>query len=292
MFDSCLICTNFTDGLSRLVHFVPDLAKAGLKKIIFVHSIPVWEQKTVGGVDEEEIAKAREKLAPALQNVPEGLEVKIEVPCGRPKDTIPSIAQAESVDVILLGTKIRSALEDRVFGSISLELARNCSTPLMIFRPQLISTYTREELSLRCQHLWRCLLIPYNDSDAAHYFISRLKEYIAHRTSNSLQKCMLIWVVEEQSRSEFIQQNRLQVAKEKLAALKGELEQFDLEVNYQVRVGNPLQEILLYASEHDISAIAFAADTRSNILDFTVSSVASEARHRLWFPLLFFPAKS
>ncbi|NEO51139.1 MAG: universal stress protein, partial [Moorea sp. SIO4A3] len=35
MFQHCLICTDFSDGLYRLVEFVPSLAAGGLKKIIF-----------------------------------------------------------------------------------------------------------------------------------------------------------------------------------------------------------------------------------------------------------------
>ena len=35
MFESCLICTEFSDGLERLAQFVPSLAKGGLKKIVF-----------------------------------------------------------------------------------------------------------------------------------------------------------------------------------------------------------------------------------------------------------------
>lgn len=291
MFHSGLICTDFSDGLDRLTRFVPHLARGGLSKIVFLHSIPVWEQEKLARVDEGEIKQARERLSPALEQVPEGIEVKIDVPSGRPSETIPRVIEAENIDVVLAGTPVRSPLEETIFGSTSMELARTTTTPLMIIRPQLISVYTQEELALRCEHLWRYLLIPYNDSDSAHYLLDSLKKYAANRPPNSLQKCMLLWILEQRVRQQLIHNYKLQKAQERLESLKTELEALDIEVNIEVRQGLPLQEIIAAAIDFDISAIAIATDYRSNILDWTVASVVSEILHRIWFPLLFFSPK-
>lgn len=200
MFQHCLICTDFSDGLHRLVNFVPQLASSGLKRIVFFHSVSVWREGKAAGIDEEAIATAQAKLAKALESVPEGVEVKIEVPSGQPVETILRIVAQDKIDTILMGTSMRSSLEEKFFGSTSRELAKSTETPLLILRPQLISTYTQEELALRCQHLWRYLLIPYNDSEAARYLIQRLKEYAEKRPENSLQQCMLLWVVDDGGR--------------------------------------------------------------------------------------------
>lgn len=62
MFERALICTDLFDGLHRLVHCVPHLALSGLKQVIFLHSIPVWEQPTLAAVDQAKIDAAKEKL--------------------------------------------------------------------------------------------------------------------------------------------------------------------------------------------------------------------------------------
>jgi nucleotide-binding universal stress UspA family protein len=169
MFQSCLICTDFTDGLYRFIDYVPSLAQCGLKKIVFFHSVPLWEQGEIPRIDEQKIEQAKERFQKALENVPSGLDVKIEVLSGKPLDTIPRVLKTHSVDVIMTGTPIRSLLKEKFFGSTSAGLAKSTSQPLNIIRPELITTYTSEELALRCQHLWRYLLIPYNDSDTARY---------------------------------------------------------------------------------------------------------------------------
>ena len=291
MFRNCLICTDFTDGLHRLVNFVPDLAQGGLQKIVFFHSVPLWEEGDVPRIDEEKVQAAKERLSVAIENAPPEVEVTVEVLSGKPNDTIPRILKKYPIEVILTGTPIRSLLQEKFLGSTSVALARQTEQPLTIIRPQLITIYTKEELALRCQHLWRYLLIPYNDSKAAKYLIEQIKKYAANRPENSLQKCMLIWVVDDPGRRAVLKEGHVQKAQEKLESTKAELEQLGLEVNIEVREGNPLQEILEAALVYDISAIAVGDDYRNQFLEWTAPSFASDLLCRSWFPLLLFSPK-
>ena len=291
MFRNCLICTDFTDGLHRLVNFVPDLAKGGLQQVVFFHSVPLWEEGDVPRIDEDKVQAARESLSVALANATADLDVKVEILSGKPTDTIPRILKKYPIEVILTGTPIRSLLKEKFLGSTSVALARQTEQPLTIIRPQLITTYTKEELSLRCQHLWRYLLIPYNGSKAARYLIEQIKKYAVNRPENSLQTCLLIWVVDDPGRRAILRESHLQEAKEKLESTKAELEQLGLEINTEVREGNPLQEILSAALTYDISAIAIGDDYRNQLLEWTAPSFASDLLCRSWFPLLLFSPK-
>ncbi len=286
-----MICTDFSDGLHRLVNFIPQLAKGGIKQVVFVHSVPLWEEGEIPRVDQEGIEKAQAYLSQALVKVPEQIDVKIEVPSGRPIDTIPRILETYNSEVIITGTPIRSLLQEKIFGSTSKGLAKLVTTPLMTLRPELISTYTDEELSLRCQHLWRYLLIPYNDSESARYLIKRIKEYAQKRPENSLEKCMLCSIVEEGGRRGIPIDHRLQEAREKLEEAKQELEQVGLQVQVEVKAGNPIQEVLHLALDFDISAIAIGDVGSSNFFEWTKPSFASDLLCRSWFPVLLFSPK-
>ncbi len=291
MFQNCLICTDFSDGLDRLINFIPSFAAAGVKQLVFLHSVPLWTEGEVPRVDEDKIQKAQEKLAPALENVPQGMVVKIETPSGRPTDTIPRILKQYSFDVIVTGTPIRSLLEEKFVGSTSIGLGKLTSTPLMILRPQLISTYTCEELNLRCEHLWRYLLVPYNDSEAARYLVKRVKDNVQSNPDSTLKECMLLWVVDDSHRRSIPIEHRIKEAEDKLAQVKEELETVNLIVHTQVRRGNPVLEVLNAAQVYDISAIALGDDYRASILEWTVASFANEVLRRSWFPVLFFSPK-
>ena len=291
MFKSCLICTDFTDGLYRFIDCVPNLAKCGLKKIVFFHSVPLWEEGEVPRVDEEKMERAKQRLQKALDNVPDGVEVKVEVLSGKPLDTIPRVLKNHPVDVIMTGTPIRSLLQEKFFGSTSTGLAKLTPQPLNIIRPELITTYTLEELDLRCSHLWRYLLIPYNDSKTARYLIDEIKKYAKNRPENSLQQCMLMSVVDDCGRKSVLAEQRVEEAKTKVASVKEELEALDIEVNTLVKVGDPLQEITTAALDYDISAIAIGTDYRNSLLQWTVRSFANDVMRSSWFPVLLFSPK-
>jgi nucleotide-binding universal stress UspA family protein len=289
MFQRCLICTDFSDGLYRLVEFVPSLAAGGMKQIIVLHSVPLWEEGEIPRIDQDAIDKARDRFQKGLKNVPEGVEVKIEVPSGRPIDTIPKVAKNYQVDVILTGMPIQSLLQEKLFGSTVSALVRTCVTPLLTLRSQLISTYTREELDLRCRHLFRHLLIPYDASSAAQYLLQRVKQSVQNQSDNSLEKCTLLWVVGEGGRREIPKDYLVKEAQEKLKLGKAELEQLGLQVNAEVRLGNPYEEILDAAMEFDISAIAISSDNLGKLIEWPVRSFAGELMRRSWHPVLFFP---
>jgi len=288
MFKRALICTDFEDGLNRLVKFVPSLAAGGFKQIIFFHSVPLWDEGAIPREDTAKITEAKKRLNDALTEVPAGVEVIIEVVSGTPLDTIKRILKTYQIDLILIGTPIRSSLQERIVGSTSVGLAKLTDVPIMVLRPQLISTYTEEELALRCQHLCRELLIPYNDSSIDRYLIQRIKEFATDRPANSLQSCKLMWVVEESRVKKEIVSYLVDEAQKKLAAVKKELEQLNLQVDIEVRQGNSLTEIIKAATYFDISAIAIASEHKNDLLELTVPDFAEELLHKSWFPLLFF----
>lgn len=291
MFQSCLVCTDFTDGLYRFIDCVPNLAQCGLNKIVFFHSVPLWEEGEVPRIDDEKVEQAKQRLQAALENVPSGIEVAVEVLSGKPLDTIPRVLKKHPVDVIMTGTPIKSLLQEKFFGSTSAGLAKITSQPLNIIRPELITTYTLEELALRCKHLWRYFLIPYNASETARYLIEEIKKYAQQRPQNSLQQCMLISVVDDYGRKSILAEQRVTEAENQLKEVKAELEELGLKVNTLVKTGNPLQEITTAALDYDISAIAIATDYRNNLLQWTVRSFANDLMRSSWFPVVLFSPK-
>jgi nucleotide-binding universal stress UspA family protein len=290
MFKRCLICTDLSDSLYRLVYFIAPLAAGGLRQIVFVHSVPLWEEGQIPRIDEEKIKRARTQLEEAIADVPEGVEVLVEVLSGRPTDTIPGIIAKYQSEVVFTGTSIRSLLEEKVIGSTTLALAKLTATPLMILRPQLIATYTREEFALRCQHLWRYLLIPYNGGESARYLLDRIKDCARSRLEHSWLEIMLLWVIDDGPKK-VLGTYRLEDAARQLESVKAELEALGVAVKVEVRQGNPFLETVKVAEQFDISAIAISHIPRGVLLDWTAPSFANEVLRRSWFPILYFPPK-
>lgn len=289
MFKRALICTDFSDGLYRLVNFVPSLAESGLEQIVFIHTVPLWDQGGIPREDKEKIERAKSRLGKALENVPNGLEVKVEVPSSnKPQETILQIAKTNHSDLIITGANTRSLLNEAVFGSTTISLCEQTSIPIMVLRPQLISTYTYEELELRCRHLFRYLMVAYEDSDSAKYLLGRFKEAAKNRPANSLQECLLFWAVPDGGRRELRGPEQLENARQKLETIQQDLSSLDLRVNIEVRRGEPIIELLDAALEFDISAIAISSTRTNKILEWSAPSFSNEVLRRSWHPVIFF----
>ncbi|MBE9196138.1 universal stress protein [Synechocystis sp. LEGE 06083] len=290
MFKHCLICTDFSDGLQRLAGFVEELSLCGISKLIFLHTVSVWEDEHLANVDESKLKEAKIYLESLVGQVPAGVEVKVEVSSVRYLDLVNQLVEREAIDVIINGMPVRSNLESKLFGSHTLSLAKSTKVPVMILRPQLITTYTVEEMALRCQHLWRNLLVPYDASSAGNYLVERLKTSLEKAPPGKVQSCYFLSILEDGIRRPELMENRRQEAEEKLAMLKQEFSSLVPDIVTEVRHGSPVQEILDTAFVNDITAIAVASH-RTTLLDWTVPSLTDNILNRSWFPLLFFSPK-
>jgi len=291
MFQRILICTDFSDGLHRLAHFVSSFALAGIKQIVFLHAVPLWEKGIIPRVDTEKIEQAQIRLAKIVGESPNDVEVKVEVQSGKPVETILKVAQAYQSQLIILGSQSRNILTEKLVGSTMADLSRQTPIPLLVLRPQLISVYTSEELTLRCQHLLSSLLVPYNGSETANYLVQQVKQLAQEQSGRYLERCKLCWVLENTGRSELPKKILPQNAEQALSQIKADLEGVNLQVETEVREGHFVTEILETAAISNISAIAVSSGTIGKLQEWLISSVTAELLRFSWYPVLFFPAQ-
>ncbi|NJR14977.1 MAG: universal stress protein [Calothrix sp. CSU_2_0] len=292
MFERVLICTDFSDGLYRLTHFVSSLAIAGIKQIVFLHTVPLWEKGVIPRVDSEKVEQAQTRLREAVgKNPTDDIEVKIEVQSGKPVATILKVAQTYQSQLIVVGSQSRSSLTEKVVGSTMVNLSRQTKIPLLIMRPQLISAYTNEELTLRCQHLFRSLLLPYNGSQVANYLVQQVKQLAQQQSGKFLQQCKLCWILENSGRREAPVKILPQQADKTLSQIKADLEAVNLQVETEAREGSSVNTILDMATMADISAIAVSSGTIGKLQEWLISSFTAEILRQSWYPVLFFPSQ-
>lgn len=280
MFEKILICTDFADGLHRLTHFVASLAAGGIKQIVFLHVVPLLETRTISKIDLEQIEQAQARLSAALVTSPTGIDVKVEVESGRPVETILKVAQSYQSELVVLGSQAHSLLTEKLIGSVMTDLSRQTTIPLLILRPQLIAALTSEELTLRCQHLLRYLLIPYDDCEAANFLLQKVTQLAQKQSGRFLERCRLCWVVDSLP---------TQLERETLSQVKADLEAANLQVEADFHRGTALTEVLELAQMDEISAIAIASGTLGEFQEWFVSSFAADLLRQSWCPVLFFP---
>jgi nucleotide-binding universal stress UspA family protein len=286
MFQRLLVCTDLSDGLHRLIHFVPSLAAAGVQHITFLHTLPIEGGREVPRLDEAKVAEVSQRLSPPPHS---GVEVAVEVKWGKPIDQIVNVVKSQRSDLVLVGTPTRSLLTEKLTGSTMMGLCQKLPVPLMILRPQLIGAFTNEELDLRCRHLFRYLLIPYDGSKTADYLLGRIKQQAQHRSSESLKECLLCWAYQSSGRRDVPKQAFPAESSAKLAAAQTELAALGLQVQTAVLEGSAVPEMMMAAQERDISAIAISSSTLGKLIEISSPSFAGEILRRSWHPVIYFP---
>lgn len=289
MFQRALICTDFTDGIYRLAQFVPSLAAGGFKSLVFLHSISVESGPEIPREDSDILEPARQRLQELLREAPDDIDVTVEVQLGRASDCILRLAKQHQVDVIFLGTPTRTLLEEKLFGSTTAKLVEKTTVPMLILRPQLVSTYTTAELELRCAYLFRYLLVPYDGREGGKKLIQRLHHQVKNNPDSVLERVRLLWVIDENVRRELHGDHPVQQAQQELDKIQAELAELNLVVNTTIVEGSPLEEIMKTAETHDISAIAMCSSGSDGILKWSSPSLAREVLRCSWHPVLFFP---
>lgn len=287
MFPRILICTDLTDGVNRLVNFVPQLAASGIQQVTFFNAVPFEDDGEIPREDREAIQIAQAALAPALSQPSEGIEVFVEVDSGSPKQSILAAVKKYQPDLVVLGSPIRSLLTQKMFGSTTAALAQTLQRPLLILRPPVVSTYMKAELALRCRHLFQSLLIPYDGSESANHLLNVIKQRVQQDPNKILKGCVLVWVLESGSR--FPKESPQAAAEAVLAKAKVDLEQLGLTVKTQVRQGALMEQIMAAATDEDISAIAMSDRKANRFLDWSVPGFGAQVLRQSWHPVLFFP---
>lgn len=292
MFQRALVCTDFTDGIYRLAQFVPSLAASGFNQLVFCHHVSLEGDWEIPPTDPEEVDQARQRLSDLLREVPDEVEVAIEVMMGRPSDNILRLVNKYQSEIVFLGTPTRTLLEEKLFGSTTARLVERTPVPLMILRPQLVSTYTTKELDLRFRNLFEYLLIPYDGTAGGEYLLDQIKHIVKQNPKSTLERCRLLWVIDEGGRRELRGDAPMEQAEKQLQQVQADLAQLNLVVNTSVVEGDPLQEILKAAETHDISAIATCSRGIGGFLKWSVPSLTREILRHSWHPVLFYPPES
>jgi nucleotide-binding universal stress UspA family protein len=289
MFQRALICTDFTDGMDRLAQFVPSLAAGGFKALVFFHNVSVESGREIPREDPEMLEGPRQRLQTLLREVPDDIEVTVEVQMGRASDSILQLAKQYQVDVIFLGTPTRTMLEEKLFGSTTAHLAEVTEIPLIILRPQLVSTFTTAELKLRFAHLFRYLLVPYDGSEGGQNLVEKICHQVKINPNSVLERVRLLWVIDDNIRPELHGDNPIQQAQQELDQVQSKLASLNLVVNTDVVEGDPLAEITKTADIYDIGAIAICSRNISGLLRWSTPSLTREILRCSWHPVLFFP---
>jgi nucleotide-binding universal stress UspA family protein len=208
-----------------------------------VHLVTVIPDNVSSGLPGMEIVTDRNEALRTQRELfeSEGFTVETHVARGTPHRRINGFAERLQADMIVVGSRGQSPLENRLIGSTARNVARTAVRPLLVERiAREGSTHTVVK-----EHLFRDVLFATDFSENA----ARAFEFLP-RLDGATERASLLHVRGPEQRSE-VETNA--EAEERLAALADDLEdRMDVEASVAVRTGGVVEEIL--AEERRVGA--------------------------------------
>lgn len=237
------------------------LDRIGVERIHLVTVVPSNVHSGMPGIDFEKrrkraLRRYRSTIADA------GFTVETHVVRGTPHRRINGIAGAVRADLILVGSRGKSPLENRVIGSTARNLARTTVVPLLVDR---IERGVDDPNTIR-RHLFERTLFATDFSENAERAFETF-EYLRHATRE---------VTLTHVRSPKDDTGDVTDVESRMQPLIERLDDWGLDARVDIRRGDPAQEILAAEREHDPSTILIGSRGRSRLRRLLLGNVSED----------------
>jgi len=222
------------------------------------------------------------------------INMRSELAAGRPADEILRYADKNGVDLILMATHGRSGISRWAMGSVAYKVLRAAKVPVWLVRDGIPKDIIEDKLPERK------ILVPLDGSRLAEsvlpYVESLAKQWDDKQVRIVLLRTYQPPVVSSDYPSDmplsWEEHVELEAAKCKLvvgpylAGIEKRFKEAGLEVNKEVPLGKPADEIINYTKNNQVSLIAMITHGRSGISRWAYGSVAEEVMLRTYTPVL------
>ncbi|MFO7926514.1 universal stress protein [Natronomonas sp.] len=237
------------------------LGRIGVEKMHLVTVIPSNVHRGMPGINFE---KRRKRALSRYRSVIEdaGFAVEIHVVRGTPHRRINGIASTVGADLTVVGSRGESPLVNRVIGSTARNLARTSVVPLLVNRIEREA----EVPDVIRQHLFRRMLFATDFSENAARAFDAFS-YLRHATEEVL-------LVHVRTPKDPDPENADGAAR--LASLASELEQWGIEIETEIRQGDPAAEILAAEAAYEPATVLLGSRGHSRLRRLLLGSVSEE----------------
>ena len=238
------------------------LSRIGVDRIHLVSVVPSNVHSGMPGINFEK--RRKQALGQYRSTIEDaGFDVETHVVRGTPHRRINGIAGSVGADLILVGSRGKSPLENRVIGSTARNLARTTVVPLLVDR---IERGVDDPETVR-RHLFRRTLYATDFSENAERAFEAF-EYLRHAT----EEVTLVHVQSPKDDTSDLEVN----PENELSSLAEQLDGWGLETRTEIRRGDPATEILAAETEHDPSTLLVGSRGRSRLRRLLLGSVSEE----------------
>ncbi len=279
MFKKVLLALDSSTAALELFNCLPDLQKMGLRDLLIVH---VVNMESLRG---EELGTYKERFARKLEDKIKAIEqenigVKLLILEGNASAEISRAAEAEGVDLILIGSIGESIIREILLGSTVKELIRSSKKPVLVEKYITLGEKTRR-IPIFLQK-WATVMLPTDFSEASEAVCQKFLE-----SAEKLHRVILLHVVDK-GRSEEDLQKRTEDALKRLQHWEEKFKAKGVQVDTKVSSGVASQQINDIAEFEGVTMIAMPTRGLSYIKNLLIGSTADTVVRRSSRPVLLF----
>lgn len=266
-----LVATDFSQSSVFLESNIDALGKVGISEIVLVNVLDGTDTQTNDSEGRRGALQKLDDVKQTLEN--KGFQVEAFLRWGDPAAEINIMASEEEVDFILISSQPRNYLKRAFLGSVSLELAKISSCPVLIIKNSAI--ITNEEVVSPFQKV----MIPTDFSLASLAALDVVKTM-----REAIGEVVFIHVVEDVKTRE-----RSEVA---LTELVEEMKVFGVDSSYYIVEGTPAKDIIKMAEELSVSMVFLPKSGGGFVKNFLIGSTAQKVAVELELPVMIIPVET
>lgn len=281
MIETILVPTDFTIESEELLSCVGEFKNAGLKKVILLHVVDIYQAQGLAPMFEE---NAKKRIGDYKQLLDEmGIDATTLVIHGDVKKTIVQVANEENVDCIVMGATTSGVIKGRLIGRTTEYISRESGKIVLIEKYDTLRETEEESYIKACSAKFSKVMLPVDlseNSKMALEEIGNLKDII--------DELVFVHVVESAKDREELE-NKKKQSRDFLAEMGSAFENGP-KVSYYVSEGKPAEVIDSLAEELGITLIGITTHGLGSFTDILLGSTAESLLRRTRKPVLLVPA--
>ncbi len=280
MFRKILFPTDFSDYSLKTLEYVVGLKDVGAEEVILAHVIPALEEYPVTLGIKDKAKLEMQKHEGVLKD--QGFKVRSLVEMGTPTQQLLSLAEAEKVSIIVVGSHGKGLLEEVLIGSVSERIAREAKVPVLLVRYKVLEDLKGRHLESFSTQLFNKILFPTDFSFSSE----RALEFVRALKGAGTKEVVITNVIDDRYLFPYRAKEARRESGIRLEVIKRELEERGMKAKVHVPLGAPLVKILRLSEEEDVSLIVLGSHGKGFVREMLLGSVSENIIRQAKRPVL------
>jgi nucleotide-binding universal stress UspA family protein len=237
VFERILVPVELGELDELVMYFLSGLARYGTREVVLIHSARITGVEAAVAVRQEhELGERMDSLAAIVEGA--GISVRTILGPNDPLADVMDAAHAESVSLILTGSRGRSAINELTVGSTSEMIGRTSPVPVLMLPFSSLDGSTPQHAARLGENLMKRAVFATDFSDESEKMLDLVKSL-----DGSVLGCIYIAHVVNPREIREHREARIRMLRRVLAAIRAELETCGVTAQAELGIGQVIDEL-------------------------------------------------